>query len=56
LIAVSLDHYQAHPDEAERLVTIGVAPPDAALARTELAAWTIAANVVLNMDELLTKN
>jgi hypothetical protein len=56
LIAVSLDHYQAHPDEAERLVVIGVAPPDAALARTELAAWTIAANVVLNMDEFLTKN
>jgi len=56
LIATSLDHYQAHPDEAERLVTIGVAPPDAALARPELAAWTIAANVVLNMDEFLTKN
>ena len=38
-----LSHYQAHPDEVDALLAIGVAEPPAQLVRVELAAWTLRA-------------
>jgi hypothetical protein len=51
----SLDRYQNDSEAASKLLAIGVAPPSEELDRAELAAWTLVANVVLNLDELVTK-
>jgi hypothetical protein len=50
-----LAHYRAHPDEARKLVSVGESRPDAALDVPTLAAWTMTANQLMNLDEVLTK-
>lgn len=47
--------FAAKPDEAKKLVAFGESKPDAALPASELAAWTMLANQVLNLDEVLNK-
>jgi hypothetical protein len=49
-------HYEAHKDAAEKLIAIGESKPDAHLEPAELAAWTMVASTILNMDETVTKN
>lgn len=51
----SLPRYQQDAEAAVKLLGTGVAPVSEELDRAELAAWTLAANVVLNLDEVLTK-
>ncbi|WP_198421764.1 DUF1553 domain-containing protein [Lacipirellula parvula] len=51
-----LANYRADGAAAEALLAAGGAPADAAVDRAELAAWTMAANVVLNLDEVVTRN
>jgi mono/diheme cytochrome c family protein len=46
--------YQAHPDDAKQLVAIGESKPRAADA-AQLAAWTMLANQLMNLDEVLCK-
>ena len=41
---------------AKRLVEVGVAKPTADVAVEELAAWTMVANLILNLDVVLTKD
>ena len=48
-------HYKLHPAEAKKLVATGASVPDAKLPAPELAAWTMVANQVLNLDEVLNK-
>ena len=48
-------HYKAKPDEAKALLTEGEYKPDAVLDSAELAAWTMMANQLLNLDEVLNK-
>jgi hypothetical protein len=48
--------YQADPKQAEALLKIGESPRIEALALPELAAWTVLANTLLNLDEFLVKN
>ena len=59
IVASSLDrlraHYAAHPEDAERLLSIGEAPRDASLDVVELAAWTMLTNELMNLDEVLCK-
>jgi hypothetical protein len=50
-----LAHYRERPEEARRLVTVGESRADAALDVSELAAWTMVANQLLNLDEVLNK-
>jgi Protein of unknown function (DUF1553)/Protein of unknown function (DUF1549)/Concanavalin A-like lectin/glucanases superfamily/Planctomycete cytochrome C len=50
-----LTHYKAHTDDAEKLVTVGESKADPALDRPTLAAWTMLANQLLNLDEALNK-
>ena len=50
-----LDYYKAEPAEAKKLLAVGEAPPDAAMDPTSLAAWTMVANQLLNLDEVLNK-
>ena len=59
LVKKALDHhlgrYTESPDLAEKLITIGDSKPDPALAKSELAAWTLIASQIFNLDETLTK-
>lgn len=50
-----LADYQADKAAAEKLVNIGVSPRNAVLDVSELAAYTMAANLILNLDETVTK-
>jgi hypothetical protein len=48
-------YYAAHADDARALIDVGDSPVDAALNPQELAAWTMLANQLLNLDEVLNK-
>ena len=47
--------FAADPDAASRLVNAGQYARDASLEVSELAAWTTLCNLVLNLDEVLTR-
>jgi hypothetical protein len=47
--------YSAKPEEAKKVIANGESKPDAALNPIELAAWAMIANLVINLDEALTK-
>jgi hypothetical protein len=49
-------HYETHKDAAQKLLTIGESKPDTRFEPVELAAWTMVASTILNMDETVTKN
>ena len=51
----SLERYRTAPELAEQLITIGESKPDASIAKEELAAWTLAASQIFNLDETRTK-
>ncbi|MGC6566101.1 MAG: DUF1553 domain-containing protein, partial [Akkermansiaceae bacterium] len=59
IVRKTLDHnlkrYRENPDLAEQLITIGESKPDASIAKDELAAWTLVASQIFNLDETLTK-
>ena len=48
-------HYKAKPEEASKLIAFGESKADAKLDASELAAWTMLANQLLNLDEVLNK-
>lgn len=50
-----LTHYQANPAAAKGLITTGESKPDPSLPAPDLAAWTMLANQILNLDEALNK-
>jgi hypothetical protein len=43
--------YTAKPEEAKKAISYGESKPDEKLNPAELAAWTMAANLVMNLDE-----
>jgi mono/diheme cytochrome c family protein len=47
--------FQANPAAAAELLAVGDEPSDPRFAPADLAAWTIVANVLLNLDETLTR-
>jgi hypothetical protein len=47
--------YDRDPEAAKKLVNTGETKPDARLLPAELAAWTMLASTVLNLDEVLNK-
>lgn len=49
-------HYQKESEAAGKLLAVGEFPLDPKLDRAQLAAWTIVANMILNLDEVVTKN
>ncbi len=58
LIAAFQDHlatYTRDAAKAKQLINVGELKPDATLNPSELAAWTMIANLVLNLDEVLNK-
>jgi hypothetical protein len=50
-----LAHYQANPDDAAELIAIGESVADPSIEPPTLAAWTMLANQLMNLDEVLTK-
>jgi hypothetical protein len=50
-----LAYYKAHPKDAHKLISVGESRPDATLDAPTLAAWTMVANEMLNLDEVLNK-
>ncbi|MGE3777488.1 MAG: DUF1549 and DUF1553 domain-containing protein, partial [Pirellulaceae bacterium] len=50
-----LQRYAAEPAQAERVIRTGESPPVAGLAAPELAAYTLLANLILNLDETVTR-
>jgi hypothetical protein len=47
--------FVADPGAAKQLAKIGVAKADSAVTAEELAAWTMVANLILNLDAVLTR-
>ena len=48
-------HYENHPEDARKLIALGESPADPAIDPPVLAAWTMVANQLLNLDEVLNK-
>ncbi len=51
-----LAEYAQSGDAAKKVISNGESKPKAALAPNELAAWTMVANLVLNLDETINRN
>ncbi|MFN3651335.1 MAG: DUF1549 domain-containing protein [Armatimonadota bacterium] len=51
-----LEHYRTRPEEAKKLATDPLGPVPEGADPAELAAWTVVANVLLNLDGILTRN
>ena len=51
-----LARYQKDPEAAKAAIHSGETKPDPKLAEPDLAAWTLVANLLLNLDETVTKN
>ncbi|MGH7946729.1 MAG: DUF1553 domain-containing protein, partial [Opitutaceae bacterium] len=51
----ALATYRRDPAAATALLAVGASPVDGALPQPELAAWTIVASQVMNLDEALTR-
>ncbi|MEO0476594.1 MAG: DUF1553 domain-containing protein, partial [Planctomycetota bacterium] len=47
--------YQADTEAAKQLIAIGTSQPDAALDPAQLAAWTMTASTLMNLDEFINK-
>ena len=47
--------FQKNDVGARRLIQVGAAKSDSSIPAAELAAWTAVANIILNMDETITK-
>jgi mono/diheme cytochrome c family protein len=58
LVSVYKDHLDAYTKDvaaARKLIAVGESKPDATLAPSELAALTMVANLILNLDEVINK-
>jgi hypothetical protein len=48
-------HYAANAEDTQQLLAVGESKPDPSLDTAQLAAWTMLANQMLNLDEVLNK-
>lgn len=51
-----LSAYKARPEDARKVIANGESPPPPEADPAELAAWTMVANLLLNLDETVTRN
>jgi hypothetical protein len=47
--------FKQQPGDAAQLLDVGESKPDPKLDRSELAAWTLVASAIMNLDEAITK-
>jgi hypothetical protein len=55
LLAGARDAFTADPAKASALAAIGASRPDPGIDQVELAAWTVLASTLLNLDETVSK-
>jgi Protein of unknown function (DUF1553) len=55
LINQATARYSEKPEEAQKMATDPIGPAPAGANLAELAAWTVAGNVLLNLDEIFLK-
>jgi len=55
-LQVQIERYRQDDKAALKLLSVGESPRDETIAPPELAAYAIAASVILNLDETVTKN
>jgi hypothetical protein len=55
-LAAHLARYAKAPGDAKKLITVGESKPKDGLKPEELAAYTLVASTLLNLDETLTRN
>jgi hypothetical protein len=48
-------HYTTQTDEAKKLISVGESKAETKLPAPQLAAWTMVANEMMNLDEVLNK-
>ncbi len=53
--AKNLDTFTKTPEDAKKLINVGESKPSEELDATQLAAWTMIGNMILNLDETVTK-
>jgi hypothetical protein len=51
-----LAEFKADPEAATALISHGQSKPDEAIADSELAAYTVTANILLNLDRVITRD
>jgi hypothetical protein len=51
-----LAKYRKAPEEAGKAIHFGESKPAVDLDPAELAAWSLVANLILNMDEAIVRN
>jgi hypothetical protein len=55
-LAAQRSHYAADAEAAKKAISVGDSPVPSDVAPVELAAYTMIANLLLNLDEVITKN
>jgi hypothetical protein len=55
-LAAHRREYAADASAAEKLIRVGESEPPGHVEPAEMAAWTLVANTLLNLDEALTRN
>ena len=55
LFVAERSRFKLKPHSADSLLAVGESPVAEGLDRTELAAWTVVANVLLNLDEAISR-
>jgi hypothetical protein len=55
-LAKFTERYQKQPEAAATVVRVGESAPRAGLSESELAAYTLIANLLLNLDETVMRN
>ena len=55
IFSEQLKRFQADKAAAKKLIEIGESKPAAELDVSDLAAWTAIGNILLNVDEMITK-
>ncbi len=53
-LAAASNSFKAHPDDAKSLVSTGDTPPPPDANLPDLAAWSVVASQIMNLDETLT--
>jgi len=56
LFKESAKEYAAHPEEAKKLLQVGLAPGDPEVDPLQLASWTIVSRAILNLGETTIRN
>jgi hypothetical protein len=55
-LATHREHYAKNAEAASQVIANGESKPNATLPVGEFAAWTMVANLLMNMDETVTRN